>query len=103
MLALSCSRSHRILLLSNLVTALSTFFLAKDLDMLVAAPMDWLRLYLAKLRRNDGAFVVDGGAAGASRSSPRTASSIDGGPLFPLVAIGAIVPFLVLPAVIGAP
>ena len=38
-----------ILLLSNLVAALSTFFLAKDLDMLVAAPLDWGRFYLAKL------------------------------------------------------
>ena len=38
-----------ILLLSNLVTALSTYFLAKDLDMLVSAPVDWARLYLAKL------------------------------------------------------
>jgi ABC-2 type transport system permease protein len=38
-----------ILLLSNLVTALSVFFLARDLDMLVSAPVDWGRLYLAKL------------------------------------------------------
>ncbi len=38
-----------LLLLSNLITALSSFFLAQDLDMLVAAPVDWLRLYLAKL------------------------------------------------------
>ena len=38
-----------ILLLSNIITALSTFFLAKDLDLLVAAPVGWLRLYLAKL------------------------------------------------------
>src|SRR5688500_8591564 len=38
-----------ILLLSNLVTALSTFFLAKDLDMLVAAPVDWVWLYLSKI------------------------------------------------------
>ena len=38
-----------ILILSNVVTALSSFFLAKDLDLLVAAPVDWLRLYGAKL------------------------------------------------------
>jgi ABC-2 type transport system permease protein len=38
-----------ILLLSNLISALSTFFLARDLDMLVAAPLDWGRFYLAKL------------------------------------------------------
>ena len=35
-----------ILLLSNIITALSSFFLAKDLDLLVAAPLDWLPLYL---------------------------------------------------------
>ena len=47
--ASSCSPSSSILLLSNIITALSTFFLAKDLDLLVAAPVGWLRLYLAKL------------------------------------------------------
>src|SRR2546421_9229339 len=30
-----------ILVLSNLITALSSFFLAKDLDLLVSAPVDW--------------------------------------------------------------
>ncbi|HEX5575997.1 MAG TPA: hypothetical protein VFX42_09005, partial [Gemmatimonadales bacterium] len=38
-----------ILLLSNIITALSTFFLAKDLDLLVAAPIGRSRFYLAKL------------------------------------------------------
>ncbi|HMC19118.1 MAG TPA: hypothetical protein VKH16_07815, partial [Gemmatimonadales bacterium] len=38
-----------ILVLSNVITALSSFFLAKDLDLLVSAPVDWLRIYLAKL------------------------------------------------------
>src|SRR6476646_368174 len=38
-----------ILLLSNIITSLSSFFLAKDLDLLVAAPVDWLTLYGAKL------------------------------------------------------
>src|SRR5262245_569817 len=38
-----------ILLLSNVITALSSFFLAKDLDLLVSGPVDWLNLYLAKL------------------------------------------------------
>ena len=49
MLAVALLAFASILLLSNLVTSLSTFFLAKDLDMLMAAPVDWLRLYLAKL------------------------------------------------------
>src|SRR5512147_350104 len=38
-----------ILLLSNIITALSTFFLASDLDLVVSAPVDWLRVYIAKL------------------------------------------------------
>src|SRR2546422_120552 len=38
-----------ILVLSNVITSLSSFFLAKDLDLLVSAPVDWLRLYSAKL------------------------------------------------------
>ena len=38
-----------ILLLSNIITALSTFFLAKDLDLLVVAPIGWYRLYLSRL------------------------------------------------------
>src|SRR5204863_3033653 len=38
-----------ILVLSNVITALSSFFLAKDLDLLISAPVDWLRIYLAKL------------------------------------------------------
>src|SRR5690349_23448120 len=38
-----------ILLLSNIITALSTFYLAKDLDLLVAAPIGRSRFYLAKL------------------------------------------------------
>jgi ABC-2 type transport system permease protein len=37
-----------ILLLSNIITALSTFFLARDLEMLAAAPVDALRLYAAR-------------------------------------------------------
>src|SRR5579884_3434385 len=38
-----------ILLLSNIITALSSYFLARDLDLLVSAPVDWFKLYLAKL------------------------------------------------------
>ena len=38
-----------VLLLSNIITALSTYFLASDLDIMVSAPVDWLRVYIAKL------------------------------------------------------
>lgn len=90
-----------ILLLSNVVTALSVFFLAKDLDMLVAAPVDWGRLYLAKL----GETVIHSSWMVALMLVPiLTAYAVvyDGGPLFPLAAIGALAPFFLLPTVIGA-
>jgi len=91
---------HSILLLSNVITALSTFFLAKDLDLLVAAPVGGLRLYLAKLTET----VVHSSWMVALLALPIfTAYGIvySGGPLFPVVAFAAFVPFLVLPAVLG--
>src|SRR6478672_13486376 len=38
-----------ILLLSNVITALSSFFLARDLDLLASAPVDWFKLYVSRL------------------------------------------------------
>lgn len=38
-----------VLLLSNLITALSSFFLARDLELLMAAPVDGLWVYLSRL------------------------------------------------------
>jgi ABC-2 type transport system permease protein len=90
-----------ILLLSNIITALSTFFLAKDLDLLVGAPIGWFRLYLAKL----GETVVHSSWMVALLALPIfTAYGVvfSGGPLFPFVAIAAVVPYLVLPAVAGS-
>src|SRR5688572_29675919 len=49
LLGLVCLAFFSILLLSNVISALSSFFLARDLDMLASAPVDWLKLYLAKL------------------------------------------------------
>jgi ABC-2 type transport system permease protein len=90
-----------ILLLSNLVTALSTFFLARDLDLLVAAPLDWGRLYLAKL----GETIVHSSWMVVLLAVPLLAAygfAWDGGWLFPLVAVGALLPLCVIPAVIGS-
>jgi ABC-2 type transport system permease protein len=101
MLALMLLAFGSILLLSNLITALSTFFLARDLDLLVAAPVDWLRLYLAKLLET----MVHSSWMVALLALPVfTAYGIvlDGGPLFPFVVLGAVVPFLALPAVLGS-
>ena len=57
-----------ILLLSNIITALSTFFLAKDLDLLVGGPDRLAPLLPGQARRDGGALLVDGGAA--RRSDP---------------------------------
>lgn len=38
-----------ILLLSNIITALSTFFLSRDLELVLAAPSQWEHLYLTRL------------------------------------------------------
>ncbi|HEU5041997.1 MAG TPA: hypothetical protein VFT84_14305 [Gemmatimonadales bacterium] len=89
-----------ILLLSNIITALSTFFLAKDLDLLVAAPVGGTRLYLTKL----GETVVHSSWMVALLTLPiLTAYGMvfSGGPLFPFVALAAMVPYLILPAVAG--
>jgi len=51
---------------------LSSFFLAKDLDLLVSAPVDWLRIYVAKLGETllHSSWMV---ASWRSPFSPRTA------------------------------
>ncbi len=90
-----------LLLLSNLITALSTFFLAKDLDLLVSAPVDWLRIYLAKL----GETLLHSSWMVVLMAVPIfTAYGVvfDGGPLFPFVVVGALLPYFILPAVIGS-
>ncbi len=90
-----------ILLLANLVTALSTFFLARDLDLLIGSPVDWGRLYLAKLVET----IVHSSWMVALLALPLlTAYGVvwGGGPLFPLVALGAFLPFIVIPAVVGS-
>jgi ABC-2 type transport system permease protein len=89
-----------ILLLSNIITALSTFFLAKDLDLLVAAPIGRSRLYLAKLAET----VIHSSWMVALLALPIfTAYGIvyQGGLLYPAVALAAFVPYLVIPGVVG--
>lgn len=89
-----------ILLLSNIITALSTFFLAKDLDLLVSAPVDWLTLYTAKLLETT---LHSSWMVGLMAIPIFTAygAAYDGGWWFPLVALGAFIPFLIIPSVIG--
>ena len=89
-----------ILVLSNVITALSSFFLAKDLDLLVSAPVDWLRLYLAKL----GETLLHSSWMVALMVVPILSAYgviYKGGLLFAGYAALAIFPMLVLPAVVG--
>jgi ABC-2 type transport system permease protein len=90
-----------ILLLSNIITSLSTYFLARDLDLLVSAPVDWLKLYFAKLLET----LVNSSWMVILMAIPMfTAYGVvfSGGPLFPLVVAATFLPFLVVPAVIGS-
>jgi ABC-2 type transport system permease protein len=90
-----------ILVLSNVITALSSFFLAKDLDLLVSAPVDWLRVYLAKLLETllHSSWMV------ALMAVPILAAYgviYRGGVLFIPYAVITLVPMLVVPAVAGS-
>ena len=90
-----------ILLLSNVITALSSFFLAKDLDLLASSPVDWLDLYLAKL----GETMVHSSWMVAVMAVPIfTAYGIvyGGGWLFAPYAVFLLLPLLTIPAVIGS-
>jgi len=90
-----------ILVLSNVVTALSSFFLAKDLDLLVSAPVDWLRIYVAKL----GETLLHSSWMVALMAVPIfTAYGViyRGGLLFIPYAVLTVFPLLVLPAVAGS-
>ena len=89
-----------VLLLSNVITALSTFFLAKDLDALVSSPADWRVLYGARLIET----VVNSSWMVLLMAVPLFAAyglAYAGGPLYPLLVVAVFVPFLVIPAAVG--
>ncbi|MGH7123647.1 MAG: putative ABC transporter permease subunit, partial [Stellaceae bacterium] len=90
-----------ILLLSNIITALSSFFLARDLDLLVASPADWLKLYGAKLLETgvNSSWMV---LLLAIPMFAAFGTAYHGGPVFPLVVAAVFIPFLVVPAVVGS-
>jgi ABC-2 type transport system permease protein len=90
-----------ILLLSNVITALSSFFLAKDLDMLVSAPVDWLRLYGAKLLET----IIASSWMVAIVAIPMFSAygiAYQGGIFFPFLALAAMLPMFIIPAVVGS-
>ena len=89
------------LLLSNVISSLSTFFLAKDLDLVVAGPVDWLRFYAAKLVETcaHSSWMV------ILMAVPLfTAYGVvyHGGPMFVFVVVSTFIPFLIVPTVIGS-
>jgi hypothetical protein len=59
-----------ILLLSNIIAALSSFFLAKDLDLLVSSPVDWLSFYGSRLLET----ALHSSCTAASRHAAASAS-----------------------------
>jgi len=90
-----------ILLLSNIITALSSFFLAKDLDLLVSGPVDWLKLYGAKLLET----IVHSSWMVVLMAVPMFAAYgmvYQGGWWFPLVALAVFLPLLIIPGVLGS-
>jgi len=90
-----------ILVLSNVITALSTFFLSDDLELLVAAPMDPVKVYGARLVET----IVDSSWMVALLSVPLIAAYgavYAASWRFYVLALATMIPFLVLPAVVGS-
>ena len=89
-----------ILLLSNVITALSTFFLSDDLELVVAAPVDPVKVYGARLAET----ILDSSWMVALMAVPLLAAYgviYSAGPLYYVLAVLTMAAFLVVPAVIG--
>ena len=90
-----------ILVLSNVITALSTFFLSEDLELVVAAPVEPETVYAARLVET----IVDSSWMVALLAVPLLAAYgavYAAGPAYYLLAAATMVPFLVIPAVSGS-
>lgn len=90
-----------ILVLSNVITALSTFFLSEDLEFVVAAPVESETVYSARLIET----IVDSSWMVALLAIPLLVAYgavYAATPLYYLLAIGTVIPFLVIPAVLGS-
>ncbi len=90
-----------ILLLSNVIAALSSFFLARDLPAIRTTPVDGLSLYLARLSETmiSSSWMVVLLLVPALAAYGRAYGT---GPGFALVATASVVPFLVIPAAVGS-
>ncbi len=101
LLALGLLIFFGLLLLSNVIGALSGFFLARDLPALRAAPVDGLSLYLARLTET----LVSSSWMVLLILVPvlaAYASVFDAGIVFLPISIGALLPFLLIPAALGS-
>ncbi len=90
-----------ILVLSNVITALSTFFLSEDLEFVVAAPVESETVYSARLIET----IVDSSWMVALLAVPLLAAYgavYAAGPIYILLAVATLIPFLVIPAVFGS-
>ena len=90
-----------ILVLSNVITALSTFFLSEDLEFVVAAPIEAETVYAARLIET----IVDSSWMVALLTIPLLiayGAVYAAGPLYYLLAVATVLPFLVIPAVLGS-
>lgn len=90
-----------ILVLSNVITALSTFFLSEDLEFIVAAPLEPETVYAARLIET----IVDSSWMVALLAIPLLAAYgvvYAASPAYYLLAAGTFIPFLVIPAVLGS-
>ncbi len=90
-----------ILVLSNVITALSTFFLSEDLELVVAAPIEPEAVYGARLIET----MVDSSWMVALLAIPLLIAygvvyAADA--WYYLLAFGTLVPFLIIPAVLGS-
>jgi len=89
-----------ILLFSNIVTTLSTFFLSRELDRLVAAPVPLRRLFYARLAETviDSSWMLLVFALPAFIAYGVVHST---GPLFYLATALVLPPFALIPAALG--
>jgi len=90
-----------ILLLSNIITALSAFFLARDLELIASAPVDAVRVYGARLTET----LIQASWMMVIVLVPVISAYgviYGGGLLYAVTATIALLAFLVLPSVVGS-
>jgi len=90
-----------ILLLSNVIAALSSFFLARDLELLMSSPTDALKVYGARLTET---LTYSSWMVALMMVPILTAYGVvyGGGLLYVAVALLAVAAFFVIPAVVGS-